>query len=269
LTAKDLENERAIAAAKLLEEGRMERSRNTVRAKATEAGKLQTYENKAAIRQEFSTWVKQQRGPQQVTEVAAKSLGENSLKYRGLVEGLANFKDEYTPGIKLIGDWNKWIASDFGKWASEEQKDMANWWRKYGREVAMNERHELFGSAFTDTEKKTWREIDISPGMDPRDLRRALRNRQGVVKAALEKKIRGMSRASRSPLLIRDYAGHEIFDEIQSEGGEIVSGSPTFQDYLMQRGIDSEGRDVEVDIPVDEMKALSDAELEAIASGGG
>jgi hypothetical protein len=263
LTAADVENRRAIAAAKLLETGRMDRARITQEGKATEAGKLATYENKAQVRQEYSAWSDQQRKPQQVTNVAAKELQETSLKYTGLREGLKNFKDAYAPGIKIVGDFHKWVASDLGMFASQEQKDMANWWRKYGREVAMNERHELFGSAFTETEKKTWREIDISPGMSPEDARRAIKNRMGIVKWALEQKIRGMSRASRSPLLVRDYAGHGIFDEIQKESGEIKSGSPTFQDFLNERGMDDEGNSVQAQAPEIPSKPRTAEEIRA------
>ena len=96
--------------------------------------------------------------------------GKLSPKERGEVRGINNLSDEiqrlkdtFKPefanfGADVVGD----TAAKFqARFASNP--DMANWWRRY-ENVALPERHSMFGATLTGNEAKSWRKASIGAG---------------------------------------------------------------------------------------------------------
>ncbi len=96
--------------------------------------------------------------------------GKLSPKERGEVRGINNLTDEiqrlkdtFKPefanfGADVVGD----TAAKFqARFASNPE--MANWWRRY-ENVALPERHSMFGATLTGNEAKSWRKASIGAG---------------------------------------------------------------------------------------------------------
>jgi len=102
--------------------------------------------------------------------------GKLSPKERGEVRGINNLSDEiqrlkdtFKPefanfGADVVGD----TAAKFqARFASNP--DMANWWRRY-ENVALPERHSMFGATLTGNEAKSWRKASIGAGSSTEEI---------------------------------------------------------------------------------------------------
>jgi hypothetical protein len=102
--------------------------------------------------------------------------GRLSPKERGEVRGINNLTDEiqrlkdtFKPefanfGADVVGD----TAAKFqARFASNP--DMANWWRRY-ENVALPERHSMFGATLTGNEAKSWRKASIGAGSSTAEI---------------------------------------------------------------------------------------------------
>ena len=102
--------------------------------------------------------------------------GKLSPKERGEVRGINNLSDEiqrlkdtFKPefanfGADVVGD----TAAKFqARFASNP--DMANWWRRY-ENVALPERHSMFGATLTGNEAKSWRKASIGAGSSTAEI---------------------------------------------------------------------------------------------------
>lgn len=102
--------------------------------------------------------------------------GRLSPKERGEVRGINNLSDEiqrlkdtFKPefanfGADVVGD----AAAKFqARFASNPE--MANWWRRY-ENVALPERHSMFGATLTGNEAKSWRKASIGAGSSTAEI---------------------------------------------------------------------------------------------------
>ena len=102
--------------------------------------------------------------------------GKLSPKERGEVRGINNLTDEiqrlkdtFKPefanfGADVVGD----TAAKFqARFASNPE--MANWWRRY-ENVALPERHSMFGATLTGNEAKSWRKASIGAGSSTAEI---------------------------------------------------------------------------------------------------
>jgi hypothetical protein len=102
--------------------------------------------------------------------------GKLSPKERGEVRGINNLSDEiqrlkdtFKPefanfGADVVGD----TAAKFqARFASNPE--MANWWRRY-ENVALPERHSMFGATLTGNEAKSWRKASIGAGSSTEEI---------------------------------------------------------------------------------------------------
>jgi len=102
--------------------------------------------------------------------------GKLSPKERGEVRGINNLTDEiqrlkdtFKPefanfGADVVGD----TAAKFkARFASNPE--MANWWRRY-ENVALPERHSMFGATLTGNEAKSWRKASIGAGSSTEEI---------------------------------------------------------------------------------------------------
>ena len=96
--------------------------------------------------------------------------GKLSPKERGEVRGINNLSDEiqrlkdtFKPefvnfGTDVVGDVASKVQSRIAN-----NPEMANWWRRY-ENVALPERHSMFGATLTGNEAKSWRKASIGTG---------------------------------------------------------------------------------------------------------
>jgi hypothetical protein len=102
--------------------------------------------------------------------------GKLSPKERGEVRGINNLSDEiqrlkdtFKPefanfGADVVGDTAAKFQAPFAR-----NPDMANWWRRY-ENVALPERHSMFGATLTGNEAKSWRKASIGAGSSTEEI---------------------------------------------------------------------------------------------------
>jgi hypothetical protein len=102
--------------------------------------------------------------------------GKLSPKERGEVRGINNLTDEiqrlkdtFKPefanfGADVVGDTAAKIKARFAS-----NPEMANWWRRY-ENVALPERHSMFGATLTGNEAKSWRKASIGAGSSTEEI---------------------------------------------------------------------------------------------------
>jgi hypothetical protein len=102
--------------------------------------------------------------------------GKLSPKERGEVRGINNLTDEiqrlkdtFKPefanfGADVVGDTAAKFQARFAK-----NPDMANWWRRY-ENVALPERHSMFGATLTGKEQESWRKASIGAGSSTEEI---------------------------------------------------------------------------------------------------
>jgi len=102
--------------------------------------------------------------------------GKLSPKERGEVRGINNLSDEiqrlkdtFKPefanfGADVVGDTAAKIQARFA-----DNPEMANWWRRY-ENVALPERHSMFGATLTGNEAKSWRKASIGAGSSTAEI---------------------------------------------------------------------------------------------------
>jgi hypothetical protein len=102
--------------------------------------------------------------------------GKLSPKERGEVRGINNLSDEiqrlkdtFKPefanfGADVVGDTAAKFQARFA-----DNPEMANWWRRY-ENVALPERHSMFGATLTGNEAKSWRKASIGAGSSTAEI---------------------------------------------------------------------------------------------------
>lgn len=111
-----------------------------------------------------------------------------------LVEG---FKDEYTQPMKgtpveglpvggLARTLGKYGYTGLHRGETDKEKGEADlWWRLWDSVHTLPERHEMFGSALTATEKGAWDRIAINNDMKPEQIRAQIKKLQEIANRAL------------------------------------------------------------------------------------
>jgi hypothetical protein len=126
--------------------------------------------------QERLAAIRENRADERARLARLDKEGKLSPKERGEVRGINNLTDEiqrlkdtFKPefanfGADVVGD----TAAKFqARFASNP--DMANWWRRY-ENVALPERHSMFGATLTGNEAKSWRKASIGTGSSTAEI---------------------------------------------------------------------------------------------------
>lgn len=87
-------------------------------------------------------------------------------------ESSQTFKPEYG-GLKGL------TRTTMGTWVGGNT-EAANWWKDYRKNTQLIERHAMFGSALTASEKSAWNAADIQPGMNPKLIAENLAKREAL-----------------------------------------------------------------------------------------
>ena len=104
------------------------------------------------------------------------SAGKLSPKERGEVRGINNLFDEIQRLKETFRpEFANFKADVIGDTAAKFQArvannpDMANWWRRY-ENVALPERHSMFGATLTGKESESWRKASIGAGSSTAEI---------------------------------------------------------------------------------------------------
>ena len=91
------------------------------------------------------------------------------------------FQDKFAnKKFDTLGELESWVRERMGK-----DPAMANWWKSY-ENVAMPERHEMFGATLTGGERDAWRRASIGPGNSSDVIRRWFDERIRILNTKLD-----------------------------------------------------------------------------------
>jgi hypothetical protein len=130
----------------------------------------------AREQQERLAAIREDRADRRAELARLDKEGKLSPKERGEVRGINNlsdeiqrlketFKEEFANfGADVVGDTAAKFQARFAK-----NPDMANWWRRY-ENVALPERHSMFGATLTGKEQESWRKASIGAGSSTAEI---------------------------------------------------------------------------------------------------
>ena len=138
-------------------------------------------------------------------ETARTRLESNVGVYEGYQRSRQTFQDDY--GGNVLGEAEN-IGQSYFDIGTPGQRQ---WWADF-RQNDNQIRHDLYGSAFTATEKANYDKTTITPGMSPATIRANLAERQEIVRRALARQV-GVYRANGfAPDAVDAAAGEYIAD---------------------------------------------------------
>lgn len=121
----------------------------------------------------------------------------------------ATFKDKYA-GKGIRGEMPQMIGSILGSSAdavSPGLEEQTNWWGRWRMVYDLLKKHELFGSAFTNTESAAWKAANmIKPGASGETVRGAMGKLQTELQGMLDGHIAGRTAEGYSATAAHDYA---------------------------------------------------------------
>jgi hypothetical protein len=198
--------------------------------------------------------------PRQMSIGDITKLSEEGGKFANLNTFGETFKPEFA-GRTILGDTANIAGRNLpeavvGKTVAEG----ASWWQGYDRYKNVV-RNELFGSALTAPEKAAFEQADISPRMDPAQIKKNLATQKAIAENGLKRKANAMISAGYSPEAISSAYGVKIdgagaprasSQPSQGNGGDailqqardaIARGAPreAVMKRLMEAGVDGSG----------------------------
>lgn len=141
-------------------------------------GKADARADAAAARaqQERLAAIREARADERARLSRLNSEGKLSPKERGEIRGINNLSDEIQRLKETFRpEFANFKADVIGDTAAKFQAriannpDMANWWRRY-ENVALPERHSMFGATLTGKESESWRKASIGAGSSTAEI---------------------------------------------------------------------------------------------------
>lgn len=147
--------------------------------------------------------------PRQMSIGDITKLSEEGGKFANLNTFGETFKPEFA-GRTILGDTANIAGRNLpeavvGKTVAEG----ASWWQGYDRYKNVV-RNELFGSALTAPEKAAFEQADISPRMDPAQIKKNLATQKAIAENGLKRKANAMITAGYSPEAISSAYGVKL-----------------------------------------------------------
>lgn len=173
-----------------------------------------------------------------LSDSAAKNFRER-IETIGTIKDLSTaFRDDYAGTIPLAGDVENWVANQ--GIGTEGMKAQSQWWGDWKKFYENIERNRLFGSALTDSEQRQWKASNITPNMDPDQIRSRLEtlNRLSQKMAAYEANdltLRGHGDYAQEMIESLDILPREAFDDLKGymqNVGKSVRGSEYPKSFL-------------------------------------
>jgi hypothetical protein len=127
-------------------------------------------------------------------------------------------------GADIVGDVAAKVQSRF-----ENDPAMVEWWRRY-ENVALPERHEMFGATLTGPERESWRKASIGPGSSTAEILSWMGDKDRILNRKLTdyegKLITPTARAAGGAQQIRSFASEAeaqaAFDRKEIERGDRI-----------------------------------------------
>lgn len=115
------------------------------------------------------------------------TLGNMASEIHAMDALIGSFRPEYAGGGPL-GTLQAGVAQAAGGLGTRGMQEKTAWWADFNRLVDLPQRHALFGSALTPTEKASWESAKtIKPGTDPALLQRKLAEMMQIKKNVLQR----------------------------------------------------------------------------------
>lgn len=158
--------------------------------------------------------------PRQMSITDITKLSEEGGKAAELSGFSDTFKDAYA-GHTITGS----AANVAGRYLPEGLvgKDIAEgagWWQGYDRYKNVV-RNELFGASLTKGEQQAFLEADITPGMDPAQIKRNLAKQKAVVENGIKRKANAMIQSGYSADAIGKAYGVPVGSAAPAAGGAV------------------------------------------------
>jgi hypothetical protein len=150
-----------------------------------------------------------QQQQQRIPVAQATKLANLAGDSAGTMQVMASFKPEYAGGALVTPLKN--YAARYGL-GSDKAKEAAQWWSDYEKMFALPERHAMFGSAFTETEKNAWRAANITPNMTAEQITTKLATLHQIIKNHTVPLVRALNRTY-NPAEVQDIFGSIVPEE--------------------------------------------------------
>lgn len=138
-------------------------------------------------------------------------LSEEGQKFSDLTRFGDTFKDNYSGyAMNAVGNLNNIAGRNLPEaLVGKEKADQATWWQGYDRYKNVV-RHELYGAALTKPETAAFEAADITPGMQPEQVRKNLALQKEIVQSGLKRKASAMVAAGYDPKAIGAAFGVDL-----------------------------------------------------------
>lgn len=139
-----------------------------------------------------------------------QKLAEKGVQLENVDRYGQTFKDEFS-GYGRGGESTMWIARNLPILTGPTTESASTWWQDYDRYKNVV-RNELFGSALTEGEQRAFESADITPNMDPKQIRANLGRQKQAAESALAKTTRGLKASGYAPEAIEGAIGRPLDD---------------------------------------------------------
>lgn len=139
-----------------------------------------------------------------------ENLSKKGVQLENIERYGDSFKDEFA-GYGRGGETTMWIARNLPILAGPTTEGAATWWQDYDRYKNVV-RNELFGSALTEGEQRAFESADITPNMDPKQIKANLLRQKEAAESALAKATGSMKASGYNPDAIEAAVGRPIAD---------------------------------------------------------
>jgi hypothetical protein len=144
-----------------------------------------------------------------------EKLAKQGVQLEGVKRYGETFKDEFS-GYGRGGESMMAIARNLPILTGPTTESAATWWQDYDR-YKNTVRNELFGSALTEAEQRAFESADITPNMDPKQIRANLARQKEATESALARKTRALTASGYNPEAIEGAVGVPL-DELRVGG---------------------------------------------------
>lgn len=186
--------------------------------KATEMLNLELQSRKA----DAVAAARAQPRPRALSVNEATKLSEKGVQLENVNRYGETFKDEFG-GYGAGGEKMMFTARNLPFLVGPTTENAASWWQDYDR-YKNQVRNELFGSALTAAEQEAFEKSDITPNMDPKQIRLNLQRQQEAVQSALRKTARALA-ASGYPAEAIEQAIGVPLDQLDAPTPQLNKGN--------------------------------------------
>lgn len=163
------------------------------------------------------------RGP---TAKQQKELQDAGVDIESISSVLNSFLPSYEgSGLPLTGTIANFISREAPIASSEDMKAKQAWWADYAKIYELEERHEMFGSALTSTEKEQWAKAAINPNMTAEQIAPKLAELQRLKDKAATSLADNAIIKGWDPVWVKRNLGDYLTAEKEGRGPETIEGA--------------------------------------------